>query len=237
MPDRIKGRVSVVVTNYNKGAFLIECLDGIARQSYPDWELIVVDDASTDESARIAEEWIEREREGALAGRECVLLRLPRNVGYSGASTAGLYLARGEYVAAHDSDDLSDPERLAKQVAFLESHPAIELLGTNYAVIDENGRKGGKAGWIRYGEQIGKVYRSGGHCICHGTLLIRGSLFDRTGGYTRALPGAEDYEFIAKRLNPKADNAENLPEVLYYYRQYPGQRSRLYYGKNRGGRE
>lgn len=229
---RIQGLVSVVLSVYNKLPYLEECLDGIRSQTYPLWELILVDDASTDGSYELAARWLDANEPLLSGGKGVCLLRLPRNSGYAGAVTAGMYLSKGEYIAIHDADDLSHPERLAKQVAYLNAHPDIDLVGTNYEVFEDGyPERRMKANWLRYGEQIGKVYAAGGHCICHGTAMMRGTLFDRIGGHTRRIEGAEDYEFIAKAIKPGARNVENLPEVLYYYRKHVQQRSRKYFGK------
>lgn len=230
---RIPGLVSIVITNYNKSAFLIDCLDSILRQTYPNWEIILVDDASTDDSLLQVENWLQVNRE-QLADRTFITVPLPRNIGYAGAMTTGFYVAAGEYIAAQDADDISHHERLERQVSFLQGRPDIELVGTNYEVF-EHGllEQKSKAGWIRYGEQIRKVYANGGHCVCHGTIMLRGKLFDRIGGHTRRIEGAEDYEFIARALNVKPLNIENIPDILYYYRRHPNQRSRKYFGKDR----
>lgn len=230
---RIPGLVSIVITNYNKSAFLIDCLDSILRQTYPNWEIILVDDASTDDSLLQVENWLQVNRE-QLADRTFITVPLPRNIGYAGAMTTGFYVAAGEYIAAQDADDISHHERLERQVSFLQGRPDIELVGTNYEVF-EHGQleQKSKAGWIRYGEQIRKVYANGGHCVCHGTIMLRGKLFDRIGGHTRRIEGAEDYEFIARALNVKPLNIENIPDILYYYRRHPNQRSRKYFGKDR----
>ncbi|RJG25337.1 glycosyltransferase family 2 protein [Paenibacillus thiaminolyticus] len=230
---RVPGLVSIVITNYNKSAFVTDCLEGILRQTYPNWEVILVDDASTDDSLLQVENWLQVNWE-QLADRTFITVPLPRNIGYAGAVTTGLYLASGEYIAAQDADDISHHERLERQVSFLEGRPDIELVGTNYEVFEHSlFEQKSKAGWIRYGEQIRKTYANGGHCVCHGTIMLRGKLFDRIGGHTRRIEGAEDYEFIARALNAKPLNIENMPDILYYYRTHPNQRSRKYFGKDR----
>lgn len=231
---RTEGLVSVVVTNYNKGPYLTDCLDSLFNQTYRNWEMIVVDDASTDDSADKVKAWIDRKMRHHHEAGGITLLSLPRNIGYAGAVTTGMFLARGEFIAVQDADDLSHPERLRLQVEYLRRHSAIELLGTNYGIFEvQPGDRTDRPQWLRYGEEIRTVYASGGHCICHGTIMLRGSLFDRIGGQNRKVRGAEDYEFIARCLNAKVRNVENMKEVLYYYRFHPGQRSRKYFGKGR----
>lgn len=228
MMNREPGMVSVVITNYNREIYLKECLDSLLHQTYPNKEIIFVDDASTDRSIEVVQSWME---EHGVHADSFVLVRLPRNVGFSGAMSTGLFLARGEFIAVQDSDDFSHPARFEKQVDFLQSHPDLSLIGTNYASFkDGDHRHFIPANWLKYGEEIRTVYRNGGHCVCNGTIMFRGAVFDRIGGLTRRIDGAEDYEFIVKFLHIGA-RIDNIPEVLYYYRSHSNQRSLAYYEK------
>lgn len=232
---RISGLVSVIIPNYNRASYLFDCLEGIRKQTYTNWEIILVDDGSTDNSIETTEKWLRANRTELPSNNTFITLALPRNIGYAGAMTAGLYMAQGEFIAMQDSDDISHPERLEKQVRYLNEHPDIELLGTNYYVFESNPEQvEARPKWLRYGEQIRRTYNNGGHCVCHGTAVLRGSLFDRIGGHTRRVKGAEDYDFIARCLNPNQMNIENLPDILYYYRSHPAQRSRKYFSKKQG---
>lgn len=233
--SRKPGLVSVVITNHNRAPYLRECLNSLKVQTYPNFEIILIDDASTDESLFEAQLWRDEHRDFFSRDNQMIIHALPRNVGFSGALNVGLYLAEGEYIAIQDSDDYSHPERFAKQVAFLEQHPAIALVGSNYYSFEQgHPSQMTLAQWIKYGDQIRTVYAQGGHCVCHGTIMFRGSLFDEIGGPTRRIKGAEDYEFIAKALNAKA-RIDNLPEPLYYYRVHDKQRSIEFY--KRQGKE
>lgn len=229
---RVPGVVSIVIPNYNCAAYLYDCLEGIRNQTYNNWEIILVDDGSTDHSVQQAERWLQSNRATFPRDNTFITLVLPRNVGYSGAATIGLYMAWGEYIAFQDADDISHRERFEKQVHYLNNHPKIEMLGTNYHVFEGNPKViTAKPKWIHYGEQIRNIYYKGGHCVCHGTIMLRGTLFDRIGGHTRRVEGAEDYDFIARCLHPKELNVDNLSDVLYYYRSHPNQRSRKFFNK------
>ncbi|MBP3963117.1 glycosyltransferase family 2 protein [Paenibacillus lignilyticus] len=231
--QRMPGLVSIVTTVYNKVPYLTDCLTSLLNQTYSNWELIIIDDASTDGSYEFVMNWLNNNEPLLREGKGICTLRLPRNIGYAGAVTAGMYLAKGEFIAIQDADDLSHPERLAKQVRYMKNNPQIDLLGTNYEVFEDGQpERRMPVFWLKYGEQIGKVYAKGGHCICHGTALLRGKVFDEIGGHTRRIEGAEDYEFIAKVIKPGAKNVENMREVLYYYRKHQLQRSRNYFGKS-----
>jgi glycosyltransferase involved in cell wall biosynthesis len=231
--QRVPGLVSIVVTIYNKLPYLSECLTSLLNQTYSNWELIIIDDASTDGSYEYVLNWLNANEPLLGEGKGIYTLRLPRNAGYAGAVTAGMFMAKGEFIAIQDADDLSHPERLARQVRYLNANPQIDLLGTNYEVF-EDGHPDRRMPvyWLKYGDQIGKVYADGGHCICHGTAMFRGTVFDRIGGHTRRIEGAEDYEFIAKVIKAGARNVDNLRDVLYYYRKHQKQRSRKYFGKS-----
>ena len=184
----------------------------------------MIDDASPDDSAGIIRRW-----QQAVAMPRFTLLSLPRNVGFSGAVTTGLFLARGEYIAIHDADDYSHKDRIRRQVEFLESHPHISMVGTNYlAFADHDPGLQVKSNWLRYGEEIPKSYAAGEHCVSHPTILFRGEVFDRLGGLTRNMEGAEDFEFIARCVSNRV-GVENLPDILYYYRSHQAQRSRAFY--------
>lgn len=228
---RVHGLVSVVVPCWNRQKYIQGCLDGLVRQTYNNIEIIVVDDASTDGSASVVRRWRER-----LPGRwrhRVKLVRLPRNTGYAGALTIGMYLAKGEFIALQDSDDVSRPDRIQTEVDYLRRHSNIGLVGANYAVMSASGsvRREHTAKWLHYGfANIRRVYANGGHCVSVGTTLFRGRLFDKFGGITRRFKGAEDYELVAKLIN-NGIRVDNIRRVLMYYRSHPGQRSRRYYHK------
>lgn len=231
---REPGLVSIIITVYNKLPYLADCLTSLCKQTYMNWELIIIDDASTDGSYEYVIKWLNNNDQLLQQAKGIYTLRLPRNIGYAGAITAGMYMAKGEFIAFQDADDLSHPDRISKQVSYLINHPQMDLIGTNYEVFEDGDSDNRKpVYWLKYGEQIGTTYAKGGHCICHGTVMFRGKLFDQIGGHTRRIEGAEDYEFIAKLIKPGANNVENLREVLYYYRKHQLQRSLEFFGKSK----
>lgn len=227
---RVKGLVSIVIPNYNHGRFLKKCLRSIIRQTYSHIEIIIVDNASTDISLRIIHAIKRRMRTGRARKVPIRVATLPRNIGFAGAVHTGLFIANGEFIAIQDADDLSKSTRIAKQVDYLRNQPEVGLVGTLYANFKDGAfNEQTPADWIRYGEEINACYANGGHCVCHGSIMFRGEVFDRIGGPTRKLEGAEDYEFISKCINHGVV-VQNIPEVLYYYRNHAKQRSKKYYG-------
>lgn len=232
----MKGLVSIIVTNHNREAYIVPCLQSLVAQSYPHLEIIVVDDHSSDNSREAIRRW--RKSLPSHWRRRIYLVSLPRNAGYSGAVTIGMFLARGEYIAMQDGDDVSHRDRIRKQVEFLKKHRGLGAVGTNYRVIDrhsrdpqrETRRSAQTATWIAYGERrIRAVFAQGGHAVSVPTLLFKARYFDRYGGLTNRLHGAEDYEFIAI-LMKHGVRIDNLRDILYYYRKHDAQRSIKFYG-------
>ncbi|WP_274653369.1 glycosyltransferase family 2 protein [Paenibacillus humicola] len=232
--ERLSGRVSFVVPCYNCSAYVKECLDSLILQTYEDIEIIAVDDGSTDATWETIEQWktgAPRKNPFFDIRNRFVALRLPRNCGYSGAMTTAMYLARGEFIATQDADDLSHAQRIEHQVNAMLQRPELGAVGTSYHYF-RDGRFDSpeRECWLKYGmDNIKASYDNGLHCVCHGTLLFRASLFDRLGGLTRRLPGAEDYEHIAHFI-AAGERIDNLNLPLYYYRIHDKQRSHEYYG-------
>lgn len=226
---REEGLVSIVVSNYNNEKYIEECLDSLMNQTYKNIEIIIVDDASTDNSVEVIDNWIDKVNEGLEIKKRIVFLKLPKNSGFSGAVTAGLYLTSGEYVAMQDGDDLSNEMRIEKQVNFLKNNINIKVVGSNYANFTDKRRKPKLLpNFIEYGvEQIRETYSKGGNAVSYGTLLFEGKIFDKVGGLSKKIDGAEDYEYITKLLTYGVDN---INEALYYYRNHDAQRSREFYG-------
>lgn len=114
--------ISIIMPCYNRSNFLREGIDSILRQTYRNFELLIIDDGSTDETDRIIESYTDD---------RINLIRLPRNKGISFARNTGLSLARGEYVAVMDSDDIAHPKRLETQLNYLNKNRNITVVGSN----------------------------------------------------------------------------------------------------------
>ena len=123
-------RVSVVMGAYNGERFLRPAIESILNQTFRDFELIVIDDCSTDATPRILREFKDDRMR---------VVRNERNLGIAKTLNKGIAIARGEYVALQDHDDLSQPDRFSKQVAFLETHPRVGMVGSRVNLIDESG--------------------------------------------------------------------------------------------------
>ncbi|MGG5460994.1 glycosyltransferase [Clostridium sp. B9] len=227
--EREKGLVSIVISNYNNEDYIEECLNSLINQSYKKIEIIIIDDFSTDNSVKIIENWIEKKGKALRKNKKLIFLKMPRNCGFAAAVTTGLYIASGEFIAMQDGDDISNKDRIEKQVKYLISNEEINAVGTDYSIFKDDGLRINTPTFIQFGvEEIKDTFAKGGNAVSHGTLLIRGEVFDKLGGLTRRLDGAEDYEFIVKLLPYGLDN---LNEELYMYRAHEKQRSRKFYSK------
>jgi glycosyltransferase involved in cell wall biosynthesis len=120
-PARAAKLVSVVMATYNGERFIGAAIDSILAQTHSNFELIVVDDASTDATSGIL---------AAFTDPRLRVIHSPANNGVARARNRGFDCARGDYIALLDHDDLSHPTRLARQVEYLETHPGIVLVGT-----------------------------------------------------------------------------------------------------------
>jgi glycosyltransferase involved in cell wall biosynthesis len=208
--------VSVVMPVYNGETYLREAADSILGQTFADFEFIIVDDASTDSSVEIVR---------AYADPRIRLVRNDRNLGVSGSLNRAIQLARGTYVARMDADDVSRPERLARQVAFLDAHPACGVVGTWTEIYSERTSTGRAHRHptedldIKYEVLFDSPF-------VHSTVMIRGDVFTAVGLYpvTDSSPYPED--FVLWSRIARAFGTANLPEALLVYREVPGSESR-----------
>jgi glycosyltransferase involved in cell wall biosynthesis len=201
-------RVSVIMAAYNAEKFLRQAVDSILAQTLADFELILVDDASTDGTRAILVSYSDP-RIRALYN--------PSNLGQSATRNRALAAARGKYIAVLDADDIALPTRLEKQGEWLDSHPQVGLLGGYAVTIDDLGNERDCA---PTDDTELKWRLLSGNPFIHSSVMIRKSVLDQSGGYSneecirRAF--VEDYELLS-RLNRLAPAAV-LPEVLVKYR-------------------
>jgi len=226
--DRKKGLVSVVITTYNYEQYICEALDGIKNQTYPHIEVIVMDDCSTDKTEEVVKYW--REKNGDRF-ENFMYLKLPRNCSSAWCLNIGFQIASGEYIVIHDSDDISHPNKIEKQVKHLVENPNISAVGTKFQVfIDTTEKMRWPAAWLRYGvEEIQSNYLKDPikHCVSFGTLLFRANIIGKLIGCKRVLGVANDINFVRDivRNNFVLDN---LNEILFYVRIYSKRLNKIY---------
>lgn len=177
--------VTVILPTFNRAAMLPTAIESILSQTYRDFELIVVDDGSTDDTR------------AAVAAIEDPRLRYSaqQHTGVAAAMNRGLALAGGAFIARLDSDDESFPEFLATQLAALEAHPSAGLAYARGEVVDGEGRPTGET-WGARLRYPGETLRSmvWGDAVCNITVLARRECFEQAGGYDESLATSEDWD-------------------------------------------
>lgn len=200
-------RVSVIMPVYNGGRFLASALDSVLAQTFRDFELIALDDGSTDGSGDVLDNY------ASLDSRMRVIHQA--NQGLVSALNLGLELAIGEYIARMDADDLCSPIRFEKQVACLDAHPAISVLGTQTHTIHSDGHSLGISQYpltpflLRWTMLLHSA-------IAHPTIMARRERLLHYGGYEAEYAHAEDYALWTRMAI--TDDLANLPDVLFTYR-------------------
>jgi glycosyltransferase involved in cell wall biosynthesis len=176
-------RVSVIIPTYNRAALVLEAVDSVLAQTWTDFEVLVVDDGSTDDTAAAL---------APLAGR-VTLLRRENRGGVSAARNTGIKAARGEWLAFIDSDDLWLPEKLARQMAYLAQHPACLISQTEETWV----RRGVKVNQPLSHRKIGGriFYQSLERCmVSPSAVILHRRLLAKHGGFDEDLSAAEDYD-------------------------------------------
>ena len=192
--------VTVIIPTHNRWPMLGEAVESVLSQTSPSYELIVVDDGSTDETPR---------RLHAYGARITVLTQSRRGV--AAARNLGASRASGQYLAFLDSDDLWHPSKLERQLGFMESNPAVEICQTDEI-------------WIRNGVRVnprrkhrkpsGDVFRASLELclVSPSAVMMRRELFERVGGFDESLPVCEDYD-LWLRIS-KDTEVPLIPEAL-----------------------
>lgn len=208
-------RVSVVLPVYNGQEYLLEAIDSVLSQTFTDFELIVIDDGSTDGTRQL------------LAGLSDPRLRLfhQTNMGLALTLNKGISLARGAYIARQDADDISRPERLARQVAYLDENPECALLGTWSLIQEDRVRtmRGHQHPSANGELQIRLLFDS---FFVHSSVMMRRSALDRSGFYPTDPERNPPEDFDLWLRIARDHRIANLPEPLLVYREVPGSISR-----------
>ena len=216
--DGNKTRVSVITTVHNGERFLAQAVDSILGQTFTNFEYLLVDDCSTDDSPGILQRY---------AGQDdrVVLLRTEVQINHSNAINTALKQARGEFVAILDADDVAHPQRLERQVAFLEARPAVGAAGTYAQQIDEDGHVGHVMSFPVTCElaRWGVLFSTP---VLHSAAMIRLGLLQEIGGYSVQWRYANDYSLWAELIT--RTGIASVPEVLVSYRRHSQQTSSIH---------
>lgn len=206
-----KPKVTVFIPVHNRENYICVAVNSILAQSFENFELVVVDDGSTDRTVEVLESY---------SDPRLRIAHNPRNLGIPATRNRGLELARGEYIALLDSDDHSYPDRLARQVKFLDSHSDISQAGSWCSFMDSDGNMLRK---IR--RQPLKPTDIHAHLLFHCPVINR-TVMARTEalrslGYDTDFPRCQDYHMHC-RLVAAGHSLVNLPEILVCGREHAG---------------
>lgn len=200
--------VTVLMSVFNGERFLREAIESILAQSYTDFEFIIIDDGSTDSTNCILQSYAARDQ-------RVVLLKNDRNVGLTKSLNLGLSVSQGTYVARQDADDLSFPERLRTQVAYLDDHPSVGLLGTAYTVIDQNGMRLAIHQQPLTDTEI-RWQMLFHNAFCHTSVMWRRAVVSsQEPCYEEGYQYSQDYGLWAKLLRQTVAANLDLPLVAY----------------------
>lgn len=182
--------VSVIMGVYNSGKTLASAVDSILAQTYANFEFLICDDASTDDSLRILAQYKDQ---------RIKLLKNSVNHGLAYSLNKCLKMCTGYYVARMDADDVSFPNRLAEQVAFLESNTSIDAVGSSVVIWD--GEK--DIGVRKFPELPNKKHLLNSNPFAHPTMMLKRSVYQKLGGYTvsNSTKRAEDLDLWFRFFN------------------------------------
>lgn len=202
-------RVTVLMPAFNASRFIPSAIESVLNQTYDDWELVIIDDASRDDTRTVVR---------SFHDARIRLVEQDVNSGVASSLNLGLKVARGELVARLDADDIAYPERLSLQVAYLASHPECGVLGTSFDRIDEEGRQFERC-IVPCNPTVVRWRLLTWNVLAHSSVMFRRNLALKVGGYDETAHNAEDHALWA-RLGLISEIAQ-LPDVLVAYRDNP----------------
>ncbi|MFP4098957.1 MAG: glycosyltransferase family 2 protein [Alphaproteobacteria bacterium] len=204
MPD-----ISVLMSVYNGERFLKQAIESILAQSFSNFEFIIINDGSTDQSGEMIKSYEEKDRRIVFIDQD--------NQGLIAALNTGIDVANADLIARMDADDIAHPERLAKQYAYMQEHQNTLALGSAVNVIDDQGIE---KLHVTYPvkEDVKHYLINQGSPLAHPATMFRKVAVQSLGGYRKAYKHAEDYD-LWLRLSKQGD-IDNLNEPLLQYREH-----------------
>lgn len=197
-----KPKISVVMPAYNSEQYIAEAIESILNQTFSDFEFIIINDGSTDGTADIVKSYNDK---------RIKFVDNSENRGIVAVLNQGLSMARGEYIARMDSDDISHKNRFEKQIAYMDSHMECGVLSTAYHMF------GTKERVVVHPKYVGLLNLLEGCYVAHPAVMIRKSVLDKYDfRYLQEFKHAEDYELWSRMA--LVTEIHNLSDVLLEYR-------------------
>lgn len=204
-------KISVILPCYNNAKYLNEALTSVLQQSYADFELIIIEDGSTDNSREIIK---------GFTDPRIKLLEHKTNLGIVISLNEGIKIAQGEYIARMDADDVMLPGRLGRQAEFLDQNPKVAVVGSYAETIDENNNFLGYYDYPPLNDKAIRRMLLTHNPFIHPSTMLRRNLLLASGGYKNNFNHIEDYELWTRLL--QFGQGANLPERLIKYRLNQG---------------
>lgn len=181
-------KISVIMANYNCEKYLIESIDSILEQSFSDFEFIIIDDGSTDDSWIIIQDYAKKDN-------RIIAIKNKENLKVSKTRNKWLKIAKWEYIAIMDSDDVSYLDRFEKQINYLQKNPEAVIVWWTMDIMDEKWKIYSRRKYNLTDTLIRKkLFRYSP--FCHATTMFRKDVIEKCWGYNIYLPEAEDYDLF-----------------------------------------
>ena len=201
-------KVTVLMSVYNGQSYLKEAVDSVLCQTWKDFEFLIINDGSTDNSGEILR---------SFDDPRIRLVENPTNIGLTKSLNRGLQLSRTELIARQDADDISYPTRLESEVQFFETHTEVVLLGTSARAVDERGEPKKHDLHIPTGALAIRWCLMFQNAFIHSSVMFRRSIiWEKLGGYDESFARAQDYELWSRIA--RDFEVENLPHNLIDHR-------------------
>lgn len=207
--------VTALLPVYNGGSLLPASLESVLRQTFTDFELLIIDDASTDETADLLR---------AVRDPRVRVLTNAENLGLTRSLNRGLSEARGEFIARQDADDLSAPDRFEKQLAFLRAHPEVQLLGTCAWRLNPLGRVTGANDLPTTHDAIRWVSVTDNPFLHTSVVFRTATILAEFGGYDESFAICQDYQLWTRVADTY--RVANLRDRLVRMREHPASMTR-----------
>jgi glycosyltransferase involved in cell wall biosynthesis len=204
-------KVSIITPTFNRAVFIVESLKSVLAQTMPDWELLIVDDGSTDTTRVVLEPFLANPR---------IHYFYQPNQGQSIARNNALEKARGAFIGFLDSDDLWCTDKLERQLALFENHPDVDIVHGDESMIDEQGQEISRENMRRYSGRITPQLLAD-NSVSITTAMVRRECFDEMGGFLASHGVADDYDLWLRFSARYRFHYE--PGIVAAYRVMPDQ--------------
>ena len=199
--------ISIVMGVYNAQDTLRAAINSIIAQTFTDWEMIIVDDGSTDNTYKILDEFSNNHS-------KILIVKNSKNMGLPYCLNKGIGMSKGEFIARMDADDISYPDRLKTQLSYMKENEHVDVLGCSAKMLNHDLSIVKMVNMPRYHDDCLR-YIAKSTPFIHPSVLIRKRFFNKNGLYNSKLKKAQDYDLWARGI--KSSCYENIPVVLLEY--------------------